>query len=141
MMSVSIPFAVSHPVSGRRPLGAAGRRATGVRGISEAILRTNGGDTRWWAGMDNPHYTENAWAQNQLFLAARTGRGSSPMRPHLSQERSGWDRPSHLSPQRGARGCWGPTTCACVSWRSSRAARCRQSGARCVGQFFVYHEI
>jgi hypothetical protein len=35
----SVPFAASH------------RRAAGLRG-------TNGGDTRWWVGMDNAHYTE-----------------------------------------------------------------------------------
>jgi hypothetical protein len=55
----SVPYAVLHPVSSRRPLGADGRRAAGVRGISEAILRTNGRDTRWWAVVDKAHYTEN----------------------------------------------------------------------------------
>jgi hypothetical protein len=48
----SVPFAVSH------------RRAAGLRG-------TNGGDTRWWASVDNAHYTENAQAQKQLLLVGR----------------------------------------------------------------------
>jgi hypothetical protein len=58
---VSVPPAVSH------------RRAAGVRGISEAILRTNGGDTCWWAGVDSAHYTENAREQNKP-LFSRTNR-------------------------------------------------------------------
>ena len=29
-----------------------------------------------------------------LLFSAAIGRGSSPLRPHLSQERSGWERPS-----------------------------------------------
>jgi len=33
------------------------------------------------AGVDKAQYSENAQAMNLLFLAARTGRGSDPMRP------------------------------------------------------------